>query len=200
MKEAYLCYKKVIQLLAAYVEIHKKDGEKLTVIIKYLDVIRKSLFSRTIQNLYSHYENTNIVEIQKLKWMFFKEMYETLPLNLLSIFPDLEEVISSYFDIELTCFEYYQLNKEKHPKSVRLFEDHFKKQRETKDGLLFLAKYYNSISLSACRVENTVTERIISLKFKAVMNLSILKHLLKYDQYMYRPDFPLRLYEIIEIF
>ncbi len=181
MKEAYICYKKIIQLMVAYLEVQIKEKEKdkkaaINPIAERLDEIRKNIFLRAIQNLYSQYENTNIVEIQRLKWIHSKEMYQPIELNRLAIFPDIEEMLLVYCQMELYCLK----NKEEQPDKISSFE---------------LDKVYKSAPLSPYRLDSTVNERVVSLKFKADVNLTILDHLLNYKNSSYESDLFENLYE-----
>ncbi len=166
LKDAFLCYKKVMQLFVAYIEINAKKSDKIQIICNQLDNIRDVIFNRAIQNLYSHYENTNMVEIQKLKWLFSKEMYQEIPLDFLSLFPDIEELILTYHELELKC-----------------------------NIITNIPKIYNSKSLSKHRIESTISERIISLRFKAMLNMKILNKLLSYETYFYNKYFPYIFYK-----
>jgi hypothetical protein len=178
MKEAYLCYKKIMHLFVAYLEMHQDDKDKnkfFDAITDNLENIKKNIFSRAIQNLYSQYENTNMVEIQKLKWIFTKEMYQSIQLNMLSIFPDIEEMILLYGQMEL------------------LLDKLGKKDKHNP----IAANVYQSMNLSPFRVENTISERIVSLRFKADVNMRILDKLLKYrdKNHIYDADFSIIIYQ-----
>ena len=158
MKEAFLCYKKILHILVAYLEINPKS--KFNSI--HIEAIKVHLLGRAIENLFTQYENTNMIEIQKIKWMFTKEMYETIPLNELSLFPDLEEIVLLYCELEL-------LNGE--------------------TGTT--ATLYQSMLLSSYRIESTIAERIASLRFKAKVNMKILYKLLGCEEsIIYKQTFP----------
>jgi len=167
MKDAFFCYKKILHVFEAYLEVHEEGAE---LIKESLGYIRKHLIGNAIQNLYMQYENTNKVEISKLKWLFSKDsLDEKLPLNLLSLFPDLEEIIISYCRLELLCGKYDMVS-----------------------------KMYNSMPLSKYRIESTITERIVSLRFKADINMKILNQLLQLGEnntIIYKPDFSLQIYQ-----
>jgi len=173
-KEAFFCYKKILQILVAYVSVSINKDIKATQADDILDVfntyrlkkIKAVIFERAIQNLYSHYENTNMVEIQKIKWLLSKQMYEKIPLNLLSIFPDLEELVLAFGELELFCNEYGNVH-----------------------------EIYRSTFLSKNRLVNTFTERILSLRLKAMINMKIINQLIEYEDYFYTDDFPLEFYK-----
>ena len=174
MKEAFFCYKKVLYVLVSYLEVHKADN----VVENYLSVLKKDLVGRAIQNLYIQYENTNMVEIGMLKDIFIKDEYQHIPLNLLSAFPDLEEIMILYSQLELLC------------------EKHGGKGDNEKGT--FTAQMYQSLSLSPYRMASTITERILALRFKADVNMKIFTKLLKLDDFeikSYNPKFPVEFYE-----
>jgi hypothetical protein len=131
-----------------------------------LTEIRDCIFRRAMQNSYSQYENTNMVEIQELKYIFGKPIEGGIPLNELSIFPDMEELILLFCQMELLCGE---------------FENS--------------ANMYKSMPLSKFRIENTISERIVSLRFKANMNMKILYQLLDCEDAIYKAEFPQILYK-----
>lgn len=167
-KEAFLCYKKIIHILVSYLEVQELNKERnirigeegvLSNIKDYLSHIKQHIFSRAMQNLYSHYENTNMVEIQKLKWVFSIEMYNSIPLNELSIFPDAEEFVLLYYKLELLCGNF---------------------TKDTK-GKSSIHNLYKNITLNRYRVESTVSERVVALRFKAEINRRILRKLLPYS-------------------
>lgn len=161
-KEASFCYKKIIQVFVAFVSNSNTIfDEDLICKIKHV------IFTRAISNLYAHYENTNMPEIQKIKWFFSKEMYEKIPLNLLSIFPDLEELILAYAEFELYC------------------------NRNKK----FIGKLYQSTFLSLNRLVNTVSERIFALRIKGIINMKIINQLLEFEGHIYKDDFPIHFFK-----
>ncbi|MCL2328512.1 MAG: ATP-binding protein [Bacteroidetes bacterium] len=178
MKEAFFCYKKILYVLVAYYKIHKIDEAKKNDYWEYWKQIKKYLVGRAIQNLYIQYENTNMVEIGMLKDMFIKGEYQHIPLNLLSAFPDLEEIIILCCRLELL----WGLQGE---------------EEEIGKGSL-TARTYRSMSLSPYRMASTITERILALNFKASVNIRIFGQLLNLDNFKtdsYQPDFPIRFYE-----
>ena len=172
-KEASFCYKKIIQLLVEYVSISNnsdlyeddKKKERLKVFDKdMLKRVQKLILARAIQNLYSHYENTNMIEIQRIKWTFNKQMFQKIPLSHLSIFPDLEKLVLTYVELELFCPE------------------------ETRESG-YINELYKSSIFTKDRLTNTVSERIVMLRLKAMINMKIVNQLLKYEQHFYNEHF-----------
>lgn len=66
----------------------------------------EKLAKQAIMQLYSHYEHVNIADIQQLKNLFNKDIYEDINLNALPLSPDIEEVIYRYYTLEIKCEQY----------------------------------------------------------------------------------------------
>lgn len=162
IKEALERYKKILHVFEAYLLMHQKNEETKKIVTKILDNLKKIIFEKATHLLYMQYENTNIVEVQNLKWIFTKQLYESIPLNLLSNFPDIEEMVIIFCRIEQLCDE---------TESTKLM--------------------YKSMPLSQYRIEKTITERIVALHFKADMNMKIIYQLLKFKaDFIYKAEFP----------
>lgn len=164
LQESSSCMKKILSIFLNYLIVREdKDNENdsqnnaSAFIQKYLRVIKKTIVQRALQNLYSHYEYINITEIQMIKWIFSKQMYENIPLQYLSLFPDIEEILLIYYEIRLRC-----------EKSIQTYD------LENK-----LSAFYQSGSLVKLRNESTVCARIYALKFKAYFNYEIFKEIVR---------------------
>ena len=167
IKEALECYKKILHVFESYLIIHQNGEKKDKELTDNLLIISKLVFKKAAYLLYMQYENTNMVEVQKLKWIFTKQLYESVSLNLLSDFPDIEEMVIIICSIEQLC------------------------------GQTELAAHlYKSMPLSSYRIENTITERIVALRLKANVNLKILYKLLNCNENInYEAKFPQIFYE-----
>ena len=105
--------------------------------------------------LYSHYNNINFAEIQKLKWIFSVQTYEDIPFNRLSLFPDVEQILLLYYDLLRRCsIGGYTLNIYKN----------------TNNKLNPLSKIYRNTTLGSLRQDSTIYERVMALRFKTLMN------------------------------
>lgn len=168
--EAYMCFrtgnefkkaagslKKIMHTLQKYVRIDNKgDGKEL--IGQHLNEIKDRIIKQCLINIYAYYNYINIIEIQKIKWIFNVQMYESISLNRLSMFPDIEEVMLIYYDLLANCADYGT--------------DDMKR-----DFRIKLAGIYKNSALGTFRLESTLYERVISLQFKTTMNQLILNKL-----------------------
>lgn len=96
--------KQIIEIFNAYLRIHFTDSD-INLLIPFLGDI-EDLACRSVMQLYSHYEHVNIAEIQKLKHLFGRDIYENVNLNTLPLSPDIEEVIYRYYTLEIKCKRY----------------------------------------------------------------------------------------------
>jgi len=109
---SFLMHKQIIEIFNAYLKVQikkaKQEGKKEPFIqsfTKYLPEIEK-LTKQAIMQLYSHYEHVNIADIQQLKNLFNKDIYEDINLNVLPLSPDIEEVIYRYYTLKIKCEQY----------------------------------------------------------------------------------------------
>lgn len=171
-KDTTECLRKILQLFISYLRLKidrirkigksqkaKMEDEKnkiiesIDAIFEHRNNIKELIVQKAIMNIYTEYENINIAEIQNLKWIFGIDNIKKIDLNKLSNFPDIEELILLYCEFELLLSDYFP--------------------GETKLKKLSI-RCYNSIILSPYRNENSMYEKIHSLRFKALMNKSIL--------------------------
>lgn len=174
-KEELECYKKILHVFEVYLLIHQTNEEAKEIFRNNLSNI-KDLFKKATHSLYMQFENTNIVEIQKLKGMFSEQLYWRVHLNLLSNYPDIEEMLIIFCNIEQSC-----INTEKNKKDEQ--------------NIQLAAQMYKSMPLSSYRIERTLKERIVSLKFKADINMKILYKLLECEECIYNAEFPQIFYQ-----
>lgn len=116
---SFLMLKQIIEIFNAYlnVQIKKKklidkknnkkpeEGEAQAFITNFANYLPKieNLTTQAIMQLYSHYEHVNIAEIQQLKNLFNKDVYENVNLNTLPLSPDIEEVIYRFYTLKIKC-------------------------------------------------------------------------------------------------
>lgn len=100
-------YLKVSEIIVGSEELGKKEKELILkrkiVIGEFLNEIKNRLVKQSLICLYSHYNFINLMEIQRLKWIFYTQMYENISLNRLSLFPDVEEILLTYYDLIRLC-------------------------------------------------------------------------------------------------
>jgi hypothetical protein len=152
-KDAFMNLDKVLHIFVVYLNSLKEKAPdifrlKRGLFSRYLPEINNEILERAIWLVYSYHDYVNLAEIQKIKWLFSKQMYESIPLNLLSVFPELEELIVNYMELELLCCN--------------------RPQR---------AIQYYSTNATNLTLDNTFSERVLSLRFKAIMNARILEEI-----------------------
>lgn len=184
--EAFICFrlgndfkkaagslKKILRTIQKYVKLsdkeeeEKKEENRKIIIREYLNEIKEQILKQCLINIYAYYNYINIIEIQKIKWIFYVQMYENISLNRLSMFPDIEEIMLVYYDILICCHIPEINSKDMRPSEIE----------GNKDLRVRLTGIYQNIALGTLRQESTIYERILSLQFKANMNQLILHHL-----------------------
>lgn len=181
-KKASDSLKKILRLLQNYLKVkenhsNNKEDDK-EIIGEFLNEIKNRIVKRSLLYLYSHYNYINITEIQKLKWIFSVEMYESISLNHLSLFPDVEEIMLIYYEMIKLCL----LSGENH--EIKVLPDVKNRSWTTLtqrniDFRIRLASIYHSVLFTAARMESTIYERVLSLRFRAMLNQEILHHLVR---------------------
>ena len=127
--EAYICFrygneqkkaaesiKKILRVFQNYLKVSEviDDSvksrkynihfiERKIIIGEFLNEIKNRLVKQSLICLYSHYNFINLMEIQRLKWIFYTQMYESISLDRLSLFPDVEEIMLTYYDLIRLC-------------------------------------------------------------------------------------------------
>lgn len=182
LKEAHIFYKKILLLLIQYIA---SNPDQVPNVKDHLDSIRDEITRRIIQCIYSAYEHIHTVEIQKLKWINTKQMYELLDLNQLSLFPELEETLYASYELELLCDHIEILPGEKNGYD------------QTRDGEISIKKLYNLQALSPYRLNSSIYNRLISLRFKALLNRKIFEKMIEgyvFNSDVYDPRHPILFY------
>ena len=196
-KKAACSIKKILRILQNYLRVsslldesYLQKGDEKVIIGEFLNEIKNQLVRQGLLYLYSHYNFINIVEIQRLKWIFYTQMYENISLNRLSLFPDVEEIMLIYYEMIQLCMVHDKDN----PNLQITFNETRKNilnySREKKFEMSFswdniqernndfenrLCGIYNSMSMGCLRHSNTIYEYILSLKFKTMLNRYILE-------------------------
>ena len=187
--EAFMCFrlgndfkkaagslKKILRTIQKYLKLDETDEKRKIIIGEFMNEIKNRILKQCLINIYAYYNYINIIEIQKIKWIFYVQMYESISLNRLSMFPDIEETMLVYYDILASCNishpeANYETFKRGDKKSWTCLEE------RNKDFRLRLAGIYKNIALGTLRLESTIYERVLSLQFKTNMNQRILEHL-----------------------
>lgn len=213
--EAFICFrlgndfkkaagslKKILRTIQKYLKLDDKEENRKIIIGQFLNDIKNKILKQCLINIYAYYNYINIIEIQKIKWIFHVQMYESISLNRLSMFPDIEEVMLVYYDI-LICCNISSNHTEANNKIIKINHLNSWKSIEerNKDFRIRLTGIYKNIALGTLRQESTIYERVLSLQFKAIMNQHILdllfteygsKNIPNYyhsDFYLYMIDF-----------
>lgn len=191
LKEAHIMYKKILLLFIQYVTIYPEGAKKIK---DYIDDIKKHIVKRIVQCIYSAYDHIHAAEIQKLKWINTYEMYEVIDLNQLSLFPEIEETLYAYYELKIKCNKYV-LNE----KNVTQLEK------------TSIEKLYDLQCISKFRLNNSIYNRLISLRFKALLNRELLERLLTwktasgqregyfFKDCVYEPQHPIEFYKSLKI-
>lgn len=145
---SFRCYKHILEILLMYIHINKEDVKDST----SLKNINRHLTEKALSKIYEHYEYINIAEIQTLKSIYDMEVYKDLPLNKLSLFPDIEEFLHISYSIDLTI------------------------ESREKDKVKFdlIKKHYNSTQTGRFKQISTLSQNISNLRFKALLNRELL--------------------------
>ena len=199
--------KKILRTIQNYLKtsvfdsvLDRDDGR--IIIGEYINEIKNRIIKQCLILLYEHYNFINIIEIQKLKWVFSVQMYEHISLNRLSLFPDVEEIMIIYYDLIRYCIiDAGICNIELELKG----DNSWKNLKERNhDFTIRLTGFYQNIALSSLRIESSIYERILMWRFKADMNRQILHHLfsstdVKVDNFYYKKDFMIHFTRFINV-
>lgn len=168
--------KKVLRIFQNYLKLAEGEEQEIKVkelIFNNVEIIKKSFVRPCLIYLYSHYNNINFAEIQKLKWIFSLQSYEDIPLNRLSLYPDVEQMLLLYYDLirrSVLVVDKLESNKDK--------KEEFEK---------ILSKIYRNTTLGSLRQDSTIFERVMALRFKTLINRDLLSKIgLKKDLYYYK--------------
>lgn len=169
LMKASASLKKILRVFQNYLKTAEGCKERLQMMSENIDGIKKAFVKPNLIYLYSHYNNINFAEIQKLKWIFSVQTYEDIPFNRLSLFPDIEQILLLYYDLLRRCVVgSYTLNV--HNMTNRM--------------QYHLSNIYRNTTLGSLRQDSTIYERVMALRFKTLMNGDFLYRLgLKKDLY-----------------
>ena len=195
MKKAAGSMKKILRVIQNYlrvlvkVEEHDKAIEAKVVIGEFLNEIKNRIVKQSLLCLFSHYNYINMVEIQRLKWVFYTQMYENISMSRLTLFPDVEEIMLIYYELIKLCIidekdlskttdsladtrKYIGAYSRDHLGTISYTWDTIdERNKDFNDRLIGI---YNNLSMTSLRHENTKYERILSLRMKALLNQHIL--------------------------
>lgn len=146
LSESVKCYKQILHLFNSY--ITAGSNSVATVFRGHLDNIDKRVLHIALIRQYAHYENSNVYEIQQLKWIHDCKMYDDIPLNQLSVFPDIEELLYLFYMIRYHCIT----SSEKH------------------------RDISNAAFMGPHRALSTLTVNVHNLHFKTLLNIKRIQH------------------------
>lgn len=207
MKKAAGSMKKILRVIQNYLRVEENDAGSDEIlktkvrIGEFLNEIKNRIVKQSLICLYSHYNYINAVEIQRLKWIFYVQMYENISLNRLTLFPDVEEIMLIYYELIKMCIVEEDNNSPK-PGEVGIAQRELENTRiqievlsrsklrevryswnnieeRNRDFNDRLVNIYSNFSLGALRHEYTMYERILSLHMKTMLNRHILEHTFK---------------------
>ena len=162
LMKASASLKKILRVFQNYLKTSNENKDRLQMISDNIDEIKKVFVKSNLIYLYSHYNNINFAEIQKLKWIFSVQTYEDIPFNRLSLFPDIEQILLLYYDLLRRCaVGSYRLNI----------------HNKTNTMPYLLTKIYRNSTLGSLRQDSTIYERVMALRFKTLMNGDFLHRL-----------------------
>lgn len=167
LMKASASLKKILRVFQNYLKTSSSIGlreriERIGLIFDNIDKIKEVFVKPCLIFLYSHYNNINFAEIQKLKWVFSVQTYEDIPFNRLSLFPDVEQILLLYYDLLRRCV-------------VGDYTRNFNKDAKIKSS--FLSKIYRNTTMGSLRQDSTIYERVMALRFKTLMNSGFLQRL-----------------------
>ncbi len=159
LMKASASLKKILRVFQNYLKTAEDCKERLQMISDHIDEIKIAFVKPNLIYLYSHYNNINFAEIQKLKWIFSVQTYEDIPFNRLSLFPDIEHILLIYYDLLRHC-------------AVGGYRQNT--HNKTHNMPYLLSKIYRNTTLGFLRQDSTIYERVMALRFKVLMNRDFL--------------------------
>ena len=176
LMKASASLKKVLRIFQNYLKT-SNSKDRIDLVYNNIENLKYYFVKPCLIHLYSHYDNINFAEIQKLKWIFSVQTYEAIPLNRLSLFPDVEQILLLYFDLLRRCVMTYCTEvMDRNSKKV-VDENRIKNQK-------LLSKLYRNTTLVSLRQDSTIYERVMALRLKTLMNMDLL-HVIKLDKDLY---------------
>lgn len=174
LMKASASLKKILRIFQNYlktssnIEIEERIA-RINLVSDNIDKIKETFVKPCLIYLYSHYNNINFAEIQKLKWVFSVQTYEDIPFNRLSLFPDIEQILLLYYDLLRRCvMRDYELYIENCTPNINICNRRY---------LSLLSKIYRNTTMISLRLDSTIYERVMALRFKTLMNSDLLNNL-----------------------
>lgn len=169
LMKASASLKKILRIFQNYLKTsscieNNKREKRIELVFNNIDQIKEAFVKPCLIYLYSHYNNINFAEIQKLKWIFSVQTYEDIPLNRLSLFPDVEQILLLYYDLLRRCVVI--------DNSLVAIDEKYNDVFNNRQKLL--SKVYRNTTLSSLRQDSTIYERVMALRFKVLMNSEFL--------------------------
>ena len=157
------CYIEIILALSSYMPTIKEKNEVpgkefrdfLDLMVHFLLICK-----------HRQYEHIHLSEINTLKWMQGREMYEYIELCDLSIAPDIEEIVYAYYTIKLDLAILYD----------------GKRHQDAEKERNSLVKFYKSRLMTGKITCSTLTSSILNQRLKARFNEFLLSELLGIEE------------------
>lgn len=199
--EAAGCLCKIINIIVYYIEVlhYYNDGEKLLwrdetdTVVKLIgdgefnNSFLATLFMLVGRNTGYKYDQTNLTEINELKWIYSLEMYDNIDLSRLSLFPNLR---SAWLRII-----------EARTKGLRFLAKQGKPGYSQETYVMFLTKVYPLIAPKR-RYETTSYEEVLGYYTKLRFNDHVLNNILGGNVMLgddgYANDYHIVFYEKLE--
>ena len=157
------CYIEIILALSSYMPTIKEKGKVpgkefrdfLDLMVHFLLICK-----------HRQYEHIHLSEINTLKWMQGRELYEYIELCDLSIAPDIEEIVYAYYTIKLDLAILYD----------------GKRHQDAEKERNSLVKFYKSRLMTGKITCSTLTSSILNQRLKARFNEFLLSELLGIEE------------------
>lgn len=196
--EAIGCLNKIINMIVYYIEVlhYYNGGEKLlwrdetdAVIAlignnNFENSFLATLFTLLGRNIGYKYDQTNLTEINELKWIYSLEMHDNINLSRLSLFPDMR---AAWLRIV-----------EARAKGLRYLAKQHKPGYSQEDYVSFITSVYPLVAPSR-RYETTFYEEVLGYYTKLRFNEHVLNNILGGNVMIgesgYAPDYHIRFFE-----
>lgn len=169
LKDASISMKKILHVLKRYIIIAEELPEfyenRIQNVADYICPIIEIVVRKSILYLYAHNENVSLAEIQDLKGLFSQKPYESISLEKLSLYPDIEDVIMLSTELKLYCYKHFKYKWDDMPKDF------------SKEANLNALKFYSKRISSAFNIERSVQQMIVESRMKAIWNYHFLNFL-----------------------
>ena len=196
--EAIGCLNKIINMIVYYIEVlhYYNGGKKLLwrdeteVVIALIgnnnfeNSFLATLFTLLGRNIGYKYDQTNLTEINELKWIYSLEMHDNINLSRLSLFPDMRAAWLRIVEARAKGLRY--LAKQKKPGYSQ------------DDYVSFITSVYPLVAPSR-RYETTFYEEVLGYYTKLRFNDHVFNNILgsnvMVDEKGYAPDYHIRFFE-----